>query len=295
MPDLKHVSDDNYLEPLHAGNIARVDFISCMQPVNSSDAGWSERFHIVVPHAGSFLYREGRSATFLDVSAAIFVNANREYRVSHPVEGDASLAIFPRRNVLDELTSLLDHRTDSKRRLRSAASQLAIRRLRHALRHRTDELEVDEALIGLVASFSREKASLLNASPHAQSIVNRAQEYILGEYHEPLTIDQIAVAVGVSSVHLAQLFRKVTGSSLHRYIMNLRLAEALTRVEESGDFTALAFDLGFSSHSHFTAAFRQRYGRAPSAFRDHSPSGAFRAGNPAARVRQPLCWSRCAA
>ena len=30
--------------------------------------------------------------------------------------------------------------------------------------------------------------------------------------------------------------------------------------------SALALDLGFSSHSHFAAAFKQAYGRSPSAF-----------------------------
>jgi AraC-like DNA-binding protein len=34
-----------------------------------------------------------------------------------------------------------------------------------------------------------------------------------------------------------------------------------------GDLTALALDLGFSSHSHFTDAFRRRFGMAPSSLR----------------------------
>jgi AraC-like DNA-binding protein len=34
------------------------------------------------------------------------------------------------------------------------------------------------------------------------------------------------------------------------------------------DLTALGLDLGFSSHSHFSAAFRQAYGRTPSEFRE---------------------------
>jgi AraC-like DNA-binding protein len=33
------------------------------------------------------------------------------------------------------------------------------------------------------------------------------------------------------------------------------------------DVTDLAMALGFSSHSHFSAAFKQAYGQTPSAFR----------------------------
>ena len=158
-------------------------------------------------------------------------------------------------------------------------------------------------MIALVTSFSAANTPNLQISRHAQLIVNRAQEYIYAHFCEPLTIDDIAVAVGVSAVHLAQLFRKVTGSSLHRYVMDLRLSHALNRIDESSDFTALALDLGFSSHSHFTAAFRRRYdryGHAPSSFREAEPNssnGADRSTRHSAKLerRKPLCISRCAA
>jgi len=47
----------------------------------------------------------------------------------------------------------------------------------------------------------------------------------------------------------------------------LRLARALDQVTRYDDLSALAADLGFSSHSHFTAAFRQAYGRSPTEFK----------------------------
>ena len=85
----------NYLEELHCGKIARVERIFCREPLHSADGGWSDRFHFVVPEAGSFVYQKGRSAAFLDENGAIFVDAEREYQVRHPIEGDFSFAIFP--------------------------------------------------------------------------------------------------------------------------------------------------------------------------------------------------------
>jgi len=49
--------------------------------------------------------------------------------------------------------------------------------------------------------------------------------------------------------------------------VRLRLARALDVIGGYEDLTALGLDLGFSSHSHFTAAFRETYGRTPSQFR----------------------------
>ena len=48
----------------------------------------------------------------------------------------------------------------------------------------------------------------------------------------------------------------------------MRLRTALERAADPGaDLTDLALDLGYSSHSHFTAAFRKAFGVTPSAFR----------------------------
>jgi AraC-like DNA-binding protein len=49
--------------------------------------------------------------------------------------------------------------------------------------------------------------------------------------------------------------------------LRLRLARALDLLGQYDDLTALSLDLGFSSHSHFSASFREVYGRSPSAFR----------------------------
>ena len=62
-------------------------------------------------------------------------------------------------------------------------------------------------------------------------------------------------------------FQQVEGVPLHRYHLRLRLARALDLLPRCEDMSALAMDLGFSSHSHFAAAFKQMYGRTPSEFR----------------------------
>jgi AraC-like DNA-binding protein len=60
---------------------------------------------------------------------------------------------------------------------------------------------------------------------------------------------------------------------LYRYHLRLRLARALDLLADCEDVAALALDLGFSSHSHFSAAFRQAYGHAPGEFREAARAG----------------------
>lgn len=83
-----------------------------------------------------------------------------------------------------------------------------------------------------------------------------------------LTLTAIARAVDCSVFHLCRAFRRATGLTLHAYRDELRLRAGLERLEAGErDLSRLALDLGYSSHSHFTAAFRQRFGTPPSSAR----------------------------
>ena len=79
----------------------------------------------------------------------------------------------------------------------------------------------------------------------------------------------LGAQLGVSPFHLARIFRAQTGFTLHQYRKQLRLRIALVELAANrASLSALAFDLGFASHSHFTDTFRREFGVAPSAVRD---------------------------
>ncbi|MEZ4619900.1 MAG: helix-turn-helix domain-containing protein [Caldilineaceae bacterium] len=62
---------------------------------------------------------------------------------------------------------------------------------------------------------------------------------------------------------------------MHQYTAQLRMRAALERITDPGtDLTAVALDLGYSSHSHFTSAFRRAFGILPSALRRNQRVGA---------------------
>jgi AraC-like DNA-binding protein len=87
-------------------------------------------------------------------------------------------------------------------------------------------------------------------------------------FREPLPLAAIARAVGWSPFALARAFRSATGTSIHRHRTELRLYASLERVLQRGsDLTEIALDVGFSSHSHFTSAFRAAFGVTPAAMR----------------------------
>jgi AraC-like DNA-binding protein len=74
--------------------------------------------------------------------------------------------------------------------------------------------------------------------------------------------------------HLARIFREHVGVSVHEYNLRLRLMRALPDLLDTDrGITEIALDHGFSSHSHFTYAFRRRAGLTPNELRRIAKQG----------------------
>jgi AraC-like DNA-binding protein len=147
-------------------------------------------------------------------------------------------------------------------------AQAMVATLRYSLdRQVAEPLEAETLTLALVRQALGERTSAAAAaSAGRQKLVDRAKLLLSSDPMRRWTLSEIGAEVGVSPVYLTQLFRQVEGMPLYRYQLRLRLACALDKLGQCDDLTALSLDLGFSSHSHFTAAFRQAYGRTPAEF-----------------------------
>lgn len=118
--------------------------------------------------------------------------------------------------------------------------------------------------------------------------MDRVLDRIDVDYARPLTLDDLARTAGLSSFHFARTFRRLVGLPPHRYLGAVRLGHAVRLLEQGAPVTRACFDAGFGSLSHFTNAFRLRFGTSPSRVRR---------GAPIARLRSALSapvWRRTA-
>lgn len=145
-----------------------------------------------------------------------------------------------------------------------------------------DPLFVEESAVRLLSHTVARAAKARAQDDGAAEVRHRelaesAKELLAGELGEPLTLEELAKRAGSSVFHLCRTFRRHTGSTLHGYRTQMRLRTALERAADPAvDLTGLALDLGYSSHSHFTAAFRKAFGVTPSAFRRKATARAVR-------------------
>jgi AraC-like DNA-binding protein len=231
---------------------------------------------LVFPYRGVYVRHIGREQLVADANRVLFFNAGEGYRISHPIAGgDASLTVILDEERLSELAPgalLRDNAAISFRQqnLRiDARTQALAAMLGHRLRANLAEpLEAETLALTLVRRALDPRTSRpTSGSAGRQKLVDRAKLVLASEPERRWSLAEIAAEVSVSPVYLTQVFQQVEGLPLYRYQMRLRLTRALDRLAQCDDLTALGLDLDFSSHSHFSAAFRQVYGRTPSEFR----------------------------
>ena len=231
---------------------------------------------LVFSYRGVYVRHIGQNQAVAEANQVLFFNAMEGYRVSHPVSGgDASLTLVIEESQLHELAppSLLQ---DEPRvafrqpRLRiDARTQALVALLRHSLREKTAEpLEAETLALTLVQrSLGPRTTRAAGATYGRQRLVDRVKLVLASDLARRWTLADIAAEVRGSPVYLTQVFQQVEGLPLYRYQLRLRLARALDLLGEYENLTSLGLDLGFSSHSHFSAAFRRIYGRSPSEFK----------------------------
>jgi AraC-like DNA-binding protein len=231
---------------------------------------------LVFPYRGVYVRHLGQDQAVAEANQVVFFNADEGYRISHPVAGgDACLTLAVTEPELREMAprSLLHGDGTLKfrnHRLRiDARGQALVAMLRHGLmRGIADTLEAESLALTLVQrSLGPRTTHAAGSTTGRQKLVDRVKLVLMSDLARRWTLKEIAAEVRGSPVYLTQVFQQVEGIPLYRYQLRLRLARALDVIDRYEDLTALSLDLGFSSHSHLSAAFRQAYGRSPSEFR----------------------------
>jgi AraC-like DNA-binding protein len=114
----------------------------------------------------------------------------------------------------------------------------------------------------------------------------RAKDLVDARYFEPLGVDDLAAAAGLSRFHFSREFRRAFGESPHGYLLTRRLerAAALLRATDRST-TDICFSVGLQSVGSFTTSFTRTYGMSPTAYRATFPPAALHARIPTCVLR----------
>jgi AraC family transcriptional regulator len=272
--------------PVLESNVGLVENLQCAGHLHQrSPEGFSPHFQVCLPYRGLFVWHVGHDDIVADANQVLFVSGGESYRLSQPRSADyAELIVTPDLELLSEIAdacgpSLSSHPLFRRRsrRVGFGLQHLRTRFLNSAMWGDWNGLAAEESMISLLRFALDADAASSEASRPTRRLIGRAKEFLEANLARPMRLADVARAVGASPAYLTDVFRRVEGVPLHRYLLQLRLAQALVELPHASDLTTLALALGFSSHSHFTAAFRRAFNCTPSCFREASRN---RSANP---------------
>jgi AraC-like DNA-binding protein len=114
----------------------------------------------------------------------------------------------------------------------------------------------------------------------------RAKDLADARYSEPLGVDDMAAAAGLSRAHFSREFRREFGESPHQYLLTRRLERAAWLLRATDRSVAdVCFSVGLSSVGSFTTSFTRAFGVSPTAYRASFPPAVLFARMPACMVR----------
>src|SRR4051794_19793500 len=114
----------------------------------------------------------------------------------------------------------------------------------------------------------------------------RARDLADARYREPLRVEDLAAAAGLSRAHFSREFRRAFGESPHAYLLTRRLERAAALLRTTDRSVAeICLAVGLRSIGSFTTSFTRTCGRSPPASRGGSPPASQLARVPACVVR----------
>jgi AraC-like DNA-binding protein len=122
-------------------------------------------------------------------------------------------------------------------------------------------------------------------APPARHLL-RAKDLADARYFEPLDVDDLAGAAGLSRAHFSREFRRAFGEPPHAYLLTRRLERAAGLLRGTDRSVAdICFSVGLRSVGSFTTSFTRTYGVSPTAYRAAFPPAAALAVVPACVLR----------
>jgi AraC-like DNA-binding protein len=114
----------------------------------------------------------------------------------------------------------------------------------------------------------------------------KAKSLADARYFDPLGVDDLARAAGLSRAHFSREFSRAFGESPHAYLLTRRLERAAAMLRTTDRSVAdICFTVGLQSVGSFTTSFTRAFGISPTAYRAKFPPAAEHARIPACIVR----------
>lgn len=114
-------------------------------------------------------------------------------------------------------------------------------------------------------NFDDEHACGETLESRHRKMVTKAKQYMQKNLSEIISLDDIALHLGVSSYHLSHVFSSLSDFTVYSYLMTLRMEKARNLLKEGSlNVSEVAYAVGYQNPDYFSRVYKKHYGHLPS-------------------------------
>jgi len=228
------------------------------------DSGPCSHHTFVFPRTVTAIRHEEGEAFVGTPNSASFYNQHQRYTRSPVSDIDASDWFVLADDVLiDIVRPARQDRPFAQTHVRVDASLYLAQRYLFENAGHLEPFEIEERVMQIFSALM----SVASVPARRRDAVEETKRHIAANPARTIAFRDLARRVDCSPFELCRAFHRQTGFTLTQFRHSLRLRMALEMLRGRTALTDIALDLGYTSHSHFTAAFRHTFGITPSRYR----------------------------
>ncbi len=226
--------------------------------------------------SGTFSYRCDAGRALMYPGALMLGNAGACFECGHEHgAGDRCIAFHISRPLFEEVAAS----AAGTGRFRFAAATLpAMPALMpalveiEALANGTKRLGAEQLTLRLAEqvaeTFAGQRAQAPAPARGDERRISTALRHIEDNADRTIDLDELAALAHMSKYHFLRVFRRVTGTTPYKYLIDVRMRRAAVKLATTREaVAAIAFDAGFGDLSTFNSRFRAVFGQTPTQFR----------------------------
>ena len=237
---------------------------------------WHDAYTIPVIEAGAERYEYRGSSFVAEAGSLPIINPGEVHTGSRAVEAGWRYRVFYLpvdfvQAIADDLSGCAQPmQWFSTNIVRDSDLTRRVRLAHHALEAGNDPLAAEHALLDAVSTL------LVRHAGHRPPIerigtdtvrVEAMKARLVDDLTAPLSLADLARAVGLSTFHAARLFTREVGLAPHAWRNQMRLSHALGALRAGASATDVAAASGFTDQSHFARHFKKAFGVPPGRWR----------------------------
>ena len=129
------------------------------------------------------------------------------------------------------------------------------------------DIKINALVIELLLLLSKAASVSEDGCADISDLVTEIISYIDCNLDGDLSLSQLARVFYLSDAHICRSFKAETGITLHRFIVNKRIARAKLLIAQGASITEAAESCGFGDLSNFVRSFKRHVGITPSEYK----------------------------